>query len=112
MIELCLEISILAILDIRVHNWTGSWGYIFSSVLSIAALVSLISMIGFLRFWVRPNYGKIKEPAMEKRIGSLYSGLNLKSKAEALSFSEWFIGRRILYAATAVFAKNQTWLQF
>lgn len=48
----------------------------------------------------------------QKKIGALYSGLNLKSKANAIIFTEWFIIRRVAYSATALFAQSQTWLQF
>ena len=96
-------------MDLKVHNWEESWGYILSSVLSVISLVSMMALIGFIRYWVKPNYLMIKESSMKKKIGSLYSGLNLKSKAEALSFTEWFIARRMLYAG-AVFAINQAWL--
>ena len=105
-IELSLELSIIASLDLKVHNWGESWGYIFSSVLSIISLTVLVVMIGFMRFWVRSNYVLMKETSMQKKIGSLYQGLNLKSKADALSFTEWFIARRIMYAATALFAQD------
>ena len=93
------------------HNWEESWGYILSSVLSVISLVSMMALIGFIRYWVKPNYLMIKESSMKKKIGSLYSGLNLKSKVEALTFTEWFIMRRLFYSGAA-FAIDQSWLQF
>ena len=110
-IELSLELSIIALLDLKVHNWTdSSWGYIFSSTMAIVSLGILMAIVGFLRFWVKPNYEKIKETSMMQKIGSLYSGLNLKSKANALSFTEWFIVRRVAYSAAVLFAQSQAWL--
>lgn len=111
-LELCLELSIIALMDLAVHNWSASWGYILSSTIAGVMLLTLILLILFVRCWVRPNYAKIKEPANQRRFGTLYSQLNLKSKSEALSFTEWFIARRILYSAAAFFALSQTWLQF
>ena len=111
LIELSLEFSIVASVDLKVHN-TSTWGYILSSGLSVASIAILLALIGFIRFWVKPNYHRAKELDLQKKIGSLYFGLNLKSKVDSLSYTEWFIARRMLYAASALFAQDQAWLQF
>ena len=74
------------------------------------SLTILYTTIGFIRFWMKPNYHRAKEPELQKKIGSLYFGLNIKSKVDSLSYTEWFIARRILYAASALFAQDHAWL--
>ena len=70
-LELSLEFSIIALMDITVHNWS-TWGYILSFGLSVAAMVTLVAFIVSIRFHLRPKYAELKTKESRESIGALY----------------------------------------
>ena len=98
MLEISLELSIISLMDIALKNWSN-WGYVTSYCLSVIAMLSILSFALWIHFYLRKR--ELKDVAYRKKMGAAYDGL--KAKPSSLGFTEWFIYRRIIYAAAAFF---------
>ena len=104
LIEMSMDLSILSMMDIYFRN-TENWGYKISFSISIISLAALISLLLGIRCKLRKM--DIDDSAVVSRVGTLYEGLIRKESS--LAVTEWFICRRILYAASAFYGKDQLW---
>ena len=96
LLEVSLEFSIISMMDIAVRNWS-SWGYVTSYCVSVAAMFSLL----FIAIWFRVYLRRQDLEVIRAKMGAAYEGLLAKSAS--LAVSEWFIYRRMIYAAAAFF---------
>ena len=103
--ETSLDISILAMIETYVLNF-DTWGYKISFGLTITNMVLLFSLALFIRIYLRRI--DIKDQNISRRIGAIYDGLILKKSS--LIQPEWFIYRRIIFAAAAFYGMGNFWL--
>ena len=107
LLELSLELSIICLMDIAIHNFSN-WGYTVSFTLSVLSIFGLVGFAFWIRFYLKKK--DLKSKILQDRVGSAYD--SLKPNASSLIITEWFIYRRLIYAAAAFFGQGQLWLQF
>lgn len=110
--EMSLEFSVAAFIDLRVRKWDVSSGYVVSSVLAVLALLSMVWFVAYIHFSVLKKYSTLKNKTVFESIGCIYEGLNIKSKPWSLKWTQWFVVRRVIYAGAAFYARTMLWLQF
>ena len=111
LLELSLELFIISIMDVSMGNFS-TYGYGISFFFALFSLMAVLGIGLISRLYLRKNYDKLKEQSWIDRVGSIYQGLNLKSKVNSLFHVEWFLLRRFIYAATAFYAIGNYWVQF
>mmetsp|Transcript_44741 Transcript_44741/g.59407 ORF Transcript_44741/g.59407 Transcript_44741/m.59407 type:complete len:151 (-) Transcript_44741:1131-1583(-) len=107
LLEAALEVSVLSMMDTYVQNFS-SWGYVNSFAFSVIALGCLAAMILWMRLWLRNQ--ELSDKRLETRVGSLYEGL--KAEPESITLTEWFMLRRVIFAAAAFYGLGQLWISF
>lgn len=83
-----------------------SWGYIVSFSTSIFTQTLVLSFLLWLRFWLRRQ--NLTNEVTVSRFGGIYEGF--KPSKEALVVQEWFVIRRIIFAATAFYLMDHSGL--
>ena len=105
LLELTMELSIICIMEIALVNFS-SWGYVFSYTFSVIMVCTLIGSALQIRFCMRKR--DLSSPRFIQRMGAAYEGL--KPLPTSLAITEWFIYRRVIYAAAVFFAQGKLWL--
>lgn len=108
-LELSLELFIISIMDVSRANF-DTYGYIISFSLALLSLSAIVGVLILSRAYLSQNYELLKEKAWRETFDSIYMNLNLKSKVHALFFTEWFLIRRFIYAATAFYGIGNYWI--
>ena len=80
----------------------------FSFSLAIFLYAAILGLALFITIYVRRV--NINDKNVSKRIGTIYDGLILKKSS--LIQPEWFIFRRITFAACAIYGTGYLWIQF
>ena len=97
-------IAMMEIVLVHIKNW----GYTISYGISFACLTILVAIMLWMRFWLRKQ--DLNEESIETRFGGVYEGLN--PQKESLLYQEWFIFRRLMFAATAFYFMGKIFLSF
>ena len=99
-LEGCLDISLLAAMDLEHNDRDLGWGQTVSFALS----VTLLTVIAFLLIWIKCFLRRydLKEDSTLHRFGGLYE--SLIPKKSSIILLEWFIARRLIFVATAYYA--------
>ena len=85
-----------------------SWANEFSFSLSIFLYAAILGLAIFTTIYVRRV--NINDHNVSARIGTIYDGLILKKSS--LIQPEWFIFRRLAFAAFAIYGTGCLWIQF
>ena len=97
--EGCLEISFVAMMDTFIADFS-SWGYVISYIFSVLLLLILVVSIFWMRYWLRKK--DHNDQKLIQKYGSLYEGF--KPSKESVIMQEWFVLRRVIFAAAAFYA--------
>ena len=104
-LELTMELSIICIMEIALVNFS-TWGYVTSYTLSVILVCTLIGGALQIRFCMRRR--DFTNQRFQQRLGAAYQGM--KPLPTSLAITEWFIYRRVIYAAAVFFAQGKLWL--
>ena len=107
MYEGCIDIALISMMEVSLAE-TGSWGKIFSYSISVICLLVLLAIMLWIWCWLRKQ--DLKDDKIEEKYGTVYEGL--KPTKESLIFQQWFILRRLLFAATAFYAMGHLFVSF
>ena len=86
----------------------SSWANEFSFSLVIFLYAAILGLALFIMIYVRRV--SINDRNVATRIGTIYDGLILKKSS--LIQPEWFIFRRLTFAACAIYGTGYLWIQF
>ena len=74
----------------------------------MASLALLALMLLWIRLWLTRQ--DLTDGQLLKRVGTMIDGY--KQEKDSLVRQEWFIIRRVMFAAAAFFALDHIWLSF
>lgn len=106
LLEGALELTILCFLDFGDLQWSHS-GKIVSTFVAGISATALISLVFFIRCGLRDT--DLANQSIKQRFSSLYEGL--KEKTSSLILTEWFICRRVIFAASTYCLYGHLWAQ-